>query len=213
MRDNLTALLLAMAYERSQNSHTIYDMVASRRPNTPPPPDVPPDCPADVSAVPQDTAYVQPLPSIGGLPMYRPPSPPGQGTPLPCMPAPLCTDTNPYIPPLLDQTKPCLAVSPEPTPPQPCSAAPVLTKDGCCDDLVSRATANIIGSIALEEAALAHIMNMEGAKIEAAIQHTDSIDKLLEVNASVSNMLKNVTELEKNLLEKLRIAAELARPG
>ena len=68
-----------------------------------------------------------------------------------------------------------------------------------------------MGSIALEEAALAHIMNAEGEKIQAAIANTGDIGKLLEVNASVADMLGHVNRLEQTLLEKLRLVVELVR--
>jgi len=68
-----------------------------------------------------------------------------------------------------------------------------------------------MGSIALGEAALAHIMNAEGEKIQAAIAGTNDVDKLLEVNASVADMLKNVNMLEQTLLAKLQLVMELTR--
>ena len=68
-----------------------------------------------------------------------------------------------------------------------------------------------MGSIALGEAALAHIMNAEGEKIQAAIANTNDIDKMLAVNASVADMLKNVNEVERTLLAKLQLVVELVR--
>ena len=120
MRDELKMLLLALAYERSQNNRTLYDMVMR------------------------------------------------------CPPAPPC-----------------------PPEPPPCPLVP-------CKD-VCEAAAQIMGSIALGEAALAHIMNAEGEKIQAAIANTSDIDKMLEVNASVADMLKNVNKLEQTLLAKLQL--------
>jgi len=75
------------------------------------------------------------------------------------------------------------------------------------------AAVQIMGSIALQEAALAHIMNAEGEKIQAAIANTTDIDKMLEVNASVADMLKQVNELEQTLLAKLQTVVDLARGG
>ena len=68
-----------------------------------------------------------------------------------------------------------------------------------------------MGSIALEEAALAHIMNAEGEKIQAAIANTNDIGKMLEVNASVADMLENINQLEQTLLAKLRLLVNLVR--
>jgi len=73
------------------------------------------------------------------------------------------------------------------------------------------AAAQIMGSIALEEAALAHIMNAEGEKIQAAIANTSDVNKMIEVNASVADMLKNVNEVERTLLAKLQLLVDLTR--
>ena len=70
-----------------------------------------------------------------------------------------------------------------------------------------------MGSIALGEAALAHIMNAEGEKIQAAVASTRDIDKMLEVNASVRDTLESVNRVEQTLLEKLRLVVDLARGG
>ena len=73
------------------------------------------------------------------------------------------------------------------------------------------AASQIMGSIALGEAALAHIMNAEGEKIQTAIANTNDIDKMLEVNASVANMLEHVNRLEQTLLAKLQLLIDLRR--
>jgi len=68
-----------------------------------------------------------------------------------------------------------------------------------------------MGSIALEEAALAHIMNAEGEKIQAAVANINDINKMLEVNASVADMLKIVDRLQQTLLAKLQLVTDLVR--
>jgi len=68
-----------------------------------------------------------------------------------------------------------------------------------------------MGSIALGEAGLAHILNAEGEKIQAAIANTNDINKMLEVNASVADMLININQLEQTLLAKLQVVADLVR--
>ncbi|MDR2687442.1 MAG: hypothetical protein LBB75_06795 [Oscillospiraceae bacterium] len=142
MREELKVLLLALAYECSQNKRTLYDMVMSNCPPKPPcPPPKPPPCPPE---------------------------------PQPCPPGP-----------------------------QPCPPGP-------CED-ICKAAAQLMGSIALEEAALAHIMNAEGEKIQAAIANTSDVDKMLEVNASVADILKNVNSLEQTLLAKLQLLVDLVR--
>jgi len=73
------------------------------------------------------------------------------------------------------------------------------------------AAAQIMGSIALGEAALAHIMNAEGEKIQAAIANTGDIDKMLAVNASVRDTLESVNKVEQTLLAKLQLLVDLTR--
>ena len=68
-----------------------------------------------------------------------------------------------------------------------------------------------MGSIALGEAALAHIMNAEGEKIQAAIANTGDVDKMIEVNTSVRDTLESVNALEQTLLAKLRLVVDLVR--
>ena len=68
-----------------------------------------------------------------------------------------------------------------------------------------------MGSIALGEAALAHIMNAEGEKIQAAIMHTGDIEKMLAVNASVRETLESVNKVEQTLLAKLQLLVDLTR--
>ncbi len=75
-----------------------------------------------------------------------------------------------------------------------------------------QALAMILSSIALEEAALAHIMNAEGEKIQHMLNQAhcgDSIvyfNNILEVNKSVTNLLEMVQQNQtilKNKMEKV----------
>jgi len=68
-----------------------------------------------------------------------------------------------------------------------------------------------MGSIALGEAALAHIMNAEGEKIQAAIANTGDVDKMIAVNASVRDTLEQVNGLEQTLMAKLQLVINLVR--
>jgi len=68
-----------------------------------------------------------------------------------------------------------------------------------------------MGSIALGEAALAHIINAEGEKIQAAIANTGDVDKMIAVNASVRDTLESVNALEQTLLAKLQLVVDLMR--
>lgn len=68
------------------------------------------------------------------------------------------------------------------------------------------ALADILESVALQEAGLAHIINAEGEKIQTALGITQegkqfppmakSIKDLIEINESVSNTLTKVIKLE-----------------
>ncbi len=70
--------------------------------------------------------------------------------------------------------------------------------DKCC------AAASLLQSIALEEAAISHILNAEGEKLQKAISLQEcSHDDLLEVNKSVEDMVDKITALEIVLRSKL----------
>ena len=62
---------------------------------------------------------------------------------------------------------------------------------------------DVIGSIALVESSLAHILNAEGEKIQKAVKLTCSVDELLKINRSVQNTLIHATFLEHTLFAKL----------
>lgn len=67
---------------------------------------------------------------------------------------------------------------------------------------------DIIESIALIEAALSHILNAEGEKLQKVIACTDDIDKILCVNKAVNKMIINATHLEIVLYDKLVAVSE-----
>ena len=62
---------------------------------------------------------------------------------------------------------------------------------------------DIITSVALEQAALSHILNAEGEKIQKAVALDLSINEMLLVNKSVNSMVKSITNLEMILQMKL----------
>lgn len=62
---------------------------------------------------------------------------------------------------------------------------------------------DVITSVALVEAALAHILNAEGEKLQKAVKLACSIDELLKVNESVRSTLIHATFLEHTLFAKL----------
>ena len=78
------------------------------------------------------------------------------------------------------------------------------------DDPISmcQAVTDLVASIALEEAALSHILNAQGEKIQAALaMECTDICQLLEVNDSVANVVNAVAALEQILKDKLEFIA------
>lgn len=72
--------------------------------------------------------------------------------------------------------------------------------DKCC------AAASLLQSIALEEAAIAHILNAEGEKLQKTIADEKCThEDLMKVNKSVEDMVDKITELEQILKEKLEL--------
>lgn len=67
---------------------------------------------------------------------------------------------------------------------------------------------NIIESIALEERAIAHILNAESEKLQAVINMPNTtVAQLLTVNKSVKNSVDTVIRLESALLSKFNLFA------
>ncbi len=72
-----------------------------------------------------------------------------------------------------------------------------------------QAVTDIIESVALEQAALSHILNAEGEKLQAVIAMQDvTKDDLLAVNKSVRSMVESITRLEMLLQAKLSLFEE-----
>lgn len=95
-----------------------------------------------------------------------------------------CLDTQ-------EQVCSIIQITCEKEPPKPC--------DNTCDG----GRNEIIHSIALEEAGIAHILNAEGEKIQKAIANDASIEELLSVNESVQRTITKITLLEGQLYIKL----------
>lgn len=73
-------------------------------------------------------------------------------------------------------------------------------------DARCQAITDLIESVALQEAALAHILNAEGEKLQKIIRVSDSSPILmLQANQSVQSMTDAVTQLENVLLDKLNL--------
>ncbi len=68
-----------------------------------------------------------------------------------------------------------------------------------------QAITDIIESVALEQAALSHILNAEGEKLQKIIQLSVGTNQLLAANKSVSSMVSSVSMLEMGLQSKLNL--------
>jgi HAMP domain-containing protein len=83
---------------------------------------------------------------------------------------------------------------------------PVITPgEGSRDQAIT----DLIQSVALQEAALAHIMNAEGEKMQKIIG-LDNVtsEELLALNKSVGSMINSITRLEMMLQAKLDLFSD-----
>ncbi|MGI6029437.1 MAG: hypothetical protein ACOX81_08505 [Candidatus Heteroscillospira sp.] len=80
---------------------------------------------------------------------------------------------------------------------------PVITPSGTTR---CQAITDIIESVALQEAALAHILNAEGEKLQNAVnREAVTPSQLLEFNKSVEQTIRSVAQLEVILQSKLSL--------
>lgn len=85
----------------------------------------------------------------------------------------------------------------------PCSQGNCCTcKKTCCPCPESSCT-DILESIALQEAAIAHILNAEGEKLQKAVEVSSSPGELLKINESIQKTILYATHLEQVLFSKL----------
>ena len=72
-----------------------------------------------------------------------------------------------------------------------------------------QAITDLIQSVALQEAALAHMMNAEGEKMQKIIAMEDvDIDELLKLNKSVTQLVSAISRLEMMFIAKLELFAD-----
>ncbi|MEG0282927.1 MAG: SdrD B-like domain-containing protein [Clostridia bacterium] len=70
---------------------------------------------------------------------------------------------------------------------------------------IDQAVTDILQSVALQQAALSHIINAEGEKIQKILQITNNKEQITAVNSSVSKTLNSITNLEIVLQQKLTL--------
>ncbi|MCL2105871.1 MAG: prealbumin-like fold domain-containing protein [Oscillospiraceae bacterium] len=76
------------------------------------------------------------------------------------------------------------------------------------------ALAAVMASIALQEAAVAHVLNAEGEKIQAVVGMADAtLEELQGINESVGDLTDSVSSLTGEMQRKLRTAMEALYPG
>ena len=93
-----------------------------------------------------------------------------------------------------------------------CCLKPCQCKPCACDlDDCNRSDSvcRLLSSIACIEAALSHILNAEGEKIQKAVEIAGNVCELLEVNESVRKTVTDVTMLEQVLFAKLNAVLEI----
>lgn len=68
---------------------------------------------------------------------------------------------------------------------------------------------NIIETIAMEENAIAHILNAESEKLQAILAMPDAaVDQLMAANMSIKNTVDTVIRMEGALLSKLELFSD-----
>ena len=69
-----------------------------------------------------------------------------------------------------------------------------------------QAITDIIESIALEESAVAHILNAEGEKLQKVVCFSDlSVEDIVAVNNSISDIIHHICAFENEIKGKLEI--------
>ncbi|MEG1501391.1 MAG: hypothetical protein RR396_05480, partial [Clostridiales bacterium] len=92
----------------------------------------------------------------------------------------------------------------------PCGCNYRICQPSCNDEACHKkdACADMLESIALVEAALSHILNAEGEKLQKVLATTDDLDKILCVNKEINQTIVHATHLEHALYDKLAILVD-----
>ena len=70
----------------------------------------------------------------------------------------------------------------------------------------SQAITDLIVSVALQQAALSHILNAEGEKVQKILSFDDlTPETILQANRSVKSMVNSISNLESILTEKIAL--------
>ena len=71
---------------------------------------------------------------------------------------------------------------------------------------LEQAINSILTSIAMEEAALSHILNAEGEKIQYVLAKCADINEVVKTNDSVKALIDSISDLQLTLKSKMRLA-------
>lgn len=77
---------------------------------------------------------------------------------------------------------------------------PVITQS---EGTRTQAITDIITSVALEQAALSHILNAGGEELQLAVSVSATNDELIAINSSIMGLITTATALEEVLITKL----------
>lgn len=78
---------------------------------------------------------------------------------------------------------------------------PVITQS---EGTREQAVTDIVTSVALEQAAISHILNAGGEELQLAVASSSTNQELIDINDSIINLIGTSTKLEEVLLEKLQ---------
>lgn len=79
---------------------------------------------------------------------------------------------------------------------------PVITQS---EGTREQAITDIITSVALEQAAISHILNAAGEELQLAVAVSATNEELISINSSIMGLLTNSKDLEEVLLSKLEV--------